>query len=399
MNFRLAIIAKHPVHTQLPLYKRLAKHDKIDLTMFLGSSFGMFEGQVPVVQRGITVKMYSTPDLSDINHKYLQNYGTSPAPSGFWSPIAPGIFRELRKSNFDAILIHGYGTLMDIVAYLAASITKTPVLMMGETYIRPDRTGWKRKLKDLYVRNWLRGVAAYLPIGTVSKQFYQYHNVPEEKIFVAPYSVENKEIIREAADLRPNGAKIKQEFGIKNDNPNIIFVGRLIDRKHPIDLIDAFQSVQEKANLLIVGDGPEQAMLRNFIAEHHIQNVHLVGYTPLPETKNLYSVSDIFVLPSSYEPWGFVVNEAMCFGLPIIAADGVAAAFDLVHQGENGYIYPSRDVSSLSRHLEEMILEPQKRVKMGQRSIEIIENWNYESAVESIVEALQYIFKEKEWKD
>lgn len=391
MKYRLAVLSKHPVHTQLPLYKRLASHEDVDLTMFFGSSFGMFDGQVPVVQHGITVKMYSVPDLSGINHKYLKNIGISSAPTGFWSPIAPGIFKELQRLKFDAILIHGYGTMMDIVAYIAARVTKTPILMMGETYLRRDRTGWKRLLKDFYVRIWLQGIAAFLPIGTVSKQFYQYYGVPEAKTFVIPYSVENDEIIKQAKNLRSRSDEIKKSYGIKNNNPNIIFVGRLIDRKHPIDLIDAFQSVQEKANLLIVGDGPETGKLRNFVAQNGIRNVFFIGYTPLPETRKLYSISDIFVLPSSFEPWGFVVNEAMCFGLPILAADGVAAAHDLVDQGVNGFVFPSRDVKDLARKLNDLVADPVLCQSMGQRSLEMIRQWNYEVGLENFVKALQSI--------
>lgn len=387
-KYRLAVIAKHPVHTQLPLYKRLARCAEVDLTIFFGSNFGITEGKVPVVQHGITVKMYDAPDLSDISHKFLKNYGTSLEPTGFYSPIAPGIWQELRKEKFDAIIIHGYGTLLDIVAYVAACLTKTPVMMMGETYLRADRRGWRGMLKDFYVGVWLKGVSVCLPIGTISKRFYQHHDVSEERLFVVPYSVDNDQIYSEAEKLSKNRDQLKKKYGIPSDLPVIIFVGRLIERKHPLDIIKAFQSVQQRATLVIVGDGPRMKVLRVYIDEKKIEHVYLVGSRPPAETRELFSIADIFALSSSYEPWGFVVNEAMCFGLPVIAADGVAAAYDLVEQGGNGYMVASRDVDALALYFEELVDNPARRAVMGVRSLEIIAPWNYDLGVERIVAAL-----------
>ena len=390
-NFKVALIAKHPVQILLPLYKQLAHHAKVDLKIFFGSNYGIETGRVPIVQHGITVKLYDAPDLSDIAHKFLKNYGTSPAATGFWSPVNPGIWQELRKETYDAILIHGYGTLMDIIAYIAARATKTPIMMMGETYLRQDRMGWMRILKDFYVRSWLKGVQVCLPIGTISRRFYHYYDVPNEKFFTVPYSVDNDFIQNEANKISSKRDEIKSKYGILLDSPTILFVGRLIDRKHPMDLIQAFRRVGEDANLVIVGDGPQLQHLKDFVGQENLKGIFLVGYKTPPETREFFAIADIFVLPSSFEPWGLVVNEAMCFGLPIIAADGVAAAFDLVCQEENGYVFPSRDIDALAFHLESLVNNPEKRRKMGSRSREIIATWNYDVAVERIVDALNYL--------
>lgn len=390
-KFRLAVIAKHPVYTQLLLYQRLARRPEIDLKIFFGSNFGIAEGKVPIVQQGITVKLYDVPDLSEISHKFLKNYGLSPAPTGFWSPIAPGIWRELRKEKFDAIIIHGYGTLLDIIAYFVARITKTPVLMMGETYLRADRLGWKGALKSAYVRAWLKGVAACLPIGTISKRFYQHYGIDEERLFIVPYSVENDQIRAEAEKLSGNRNQLKSKYGIPPGLPVIIFVGRLIERKHPLDILSAFKKVQQRAALVIVGDGPRMDILRQHIDQHKILNVYLLGSRPPVETRQIFSLADIFVLGSSYEPWGFVVNEAMCFGLPVIVADGVAAAYDLVEHGGNGFMYPARDIDALMEYFEALVDDPTRRAAMGVRSAEIVSTWNHDLGVERILSALRYI--------
>jgi glycosyltransferase involved in cell wall biosynthesis len=387
-QFHLAVIAKHPVHCQLPLYRRLARHPEVQLKMFFGSSFGIQEGHVPVVQKGIQVKEYQAPDLSGVDHTFLRNYGTSSAPTGFWSPINPGILGELRRTRFDAILIHGYGTLMDVIAYIAARLTRTPVFMMGETFLRRDRVGLVKSLRDAYVHTWLKGVRVCLPIGPKSREFYEHYGVPEENLFLAPYSVENDLLQAEAARMKPKTAQLRKKYGLGPKLPVVLFVGRLIARKHPMDLLRAFEAVQTQAQLVIIGDGPELEALKHYAGEKRIENVVFTGFTAPEQTREVFSISDLFVLPSSFEPWGFVINEALCFGLPVLAADGVCAAYDLVRSGENGYIFPARSLDTLEKHLRTMVTDGGLRRRFGTRSLEIISKWTYEVAVERIVRAL-----------
>lgn len=99
-------------------------------------------------------------------------------------------------------------------------------------------------------------------------------------------------------------------------------------------------------------------------------------------------MADVFVFPSENEPWGLVVNEVMCSGLPVIASREIGAVPDLVHHGENGFIYDTGNVGELSRCLNEILEAPEKRRLMAKASGTIIADWNYESCVSGIRQAL-----------
>ena len=101
----------------------------------------------------------------------------------------------------------------------------------------------------------------------------------------------------------------------------------------------------------------------------------------------LYAMADVFVLPSGAEPWGLVVNEAMCFGLPVIASDRVGAAADLVKPGSNGFVYPAGDVPALAQLLEQ-VLEDGASERLGQASLEKIGEWGLEEDVAAMRRAL-----------
>jgi len=104
-----------------------------------------------------------------------------------------------------------------------------------------------------------------------------------------------------------------------------------------------------------------------------------------------YAIADIFVLASPQETWGLVINEAMCSALPIITTSGVTASYDLVFPQENGCIVPVRDVQAIASCLHDLVQQPLKLRKMGDRSLEIISKWNYDACVNGFIGALEYV--------
>ena len=104
------------------------------------------------------------------------------------------------------------------------------------------------------------------------------------------------------------------------------------------------------------------------------------------------ALGDLFVIPSSVEPWGLAVNEAMNLGLPIIASDMVSSARDLVLHGENGWVYPTGAIDSLAACLNEAasLRREGLRVK-GQKSLEIICRWGIPETASGILDAFRSV--------
>ena len=183
-------------------------------------------------------------------------------------------------------------------------------------------------------------------------------------------------------------------MGITEDNAVILYCGRLSEEKSTLDLLEAYQLVKARnKTLVIVGDGELRKSLQNYTARHGLEAVHFLGFKNRTEIPNYYATADLLVLPSKRDTWGIVVSEALCYALPVIASDQVGAAYDLVRDGENGYIFPSGDVQALASRINKVLDMPDdERRSMGLKSRERIERWVNRDLIESLDEYLDFIY-------
>lgn len=158
-----------------------------------------------------------------------------------------------------------------------------------------------------------------------------------------------------------------------------------------MDLLAAFHNVRKAgidAALAFVGSGEQRADLENHVRQQKLADVHFFGFRNQSELPKFYSAADVFVLPAENEPWGMVVNEVMCAGLPVIASNEIGAVADLVRHGENGFTYNAGDVETLTEYLSQVLRDPDLRTRMGEASRRIIARWDYERCVLGIKQAM-----------
>jgi glycosyltransferase involved in cell wall biosynthesis len=181
---------------------------------------------------------------------------------------------------------------------------------------------------------------------------------------------------------------VRNQYGVPADRPLIIFAAKFLHRKRPLDLLEAVVRLRRKTispfSVGMVGSGELEREMRNFCAEHCLNNVAFLGFANQSELPRLYAASDIFVLPSQDEPWGLAVNEAMCAGLPIVASREVGCVADLVENGVNGYTPAAGDIDSLAMALQTLIEDETLRRKQGQASLSRILRWGYRECLEGV---------------
>ena len=112
------------------------------------------------------------------------------------------------------------------------------------------------------------------------------------------------------------------------------------------------------------------------------------GFVNQRELPRVLGASDIFVLPSENEPWGLIINEAMCAGLAIVTAREVGAVPDLVKDGVNGKLFEAGDVGGLTESLRPLVADPAHAQAMGAESRRIIASWGYAEDLAGIRAAL-----------
>lgn len=396
-KYKLAILTSHPIQYQAPLFKKLAEHKDIDLVVYFKWNFGVKNSYDK--EFGKEIK-WDIPLLEGYKYKFLKNFSLK-FSSDFWGQINIGIIKEaynLKKQNYNAIIVFGWNSFTNWLLFLIAFILGLPVFLISESPLNQEllKSKWKIKTKKAIFGTFFRFINAFLYIGEENKKFYQYYGVPDKKLFFVPYAVDNDRYIEASNKLKNKKNNLRKELGIDKDDIVIFFGGKLIEKKRPMDLLRAYhniktQNLKLKISLLFVGDGILRSELEKYVKESNLENVHLVGFKNQTELPQYYAMADIFVLPSSMgETWGLMVNEAMCFGLPIIISDLVGCGSDLVKNGENGYIFPFGDIEKLSKCFEELVNNSKKGKLFGEKSFEIIQDYSYLKDIAGILTALDY---------
>ncbi|WP_456324759.1 glycosyltransferase family 4 protein, partial [Desulfonauticus submarinus] len=318
----------------------------------------------------------------------------------FFGQINFGIIKELYKNKYDAIIIHGWNHFTNILAVFAAKIFRVKVLLRGENPLNQEflKLKWKIIFKKIFFRPFLKLIDAFLYIGEENKDFYKFYGAEESKLFFTPYAIETKRFIAKHQQLKTKKSELKNSLGIGKNDLIILFVGKLIDKKRPMDLLKAYRLIDSKNKALIfVGEGKLRKEMEEFIKQNNLKNVIITGFINQSEISKYYAIVDIFVLPSGLgETWGLVVNEAMCFELPVIVSNVVGCSKDLVRENKNGFIFPLENYRVLAEKIKLLLVDDNKREKFGKKSFEIISReYTLEKDVQGVLNALKYLEIEK----
>lgn len=389
-KYRLAIIAPHPIQYQAPLFKKIAQDPKIEPVVYYCSKIGLEEYRDQGFGKSLK---WDIPLLSGYKYKFLKNLNLSRQP-GLLALVNLGIVKEVLRNNYDAILIDGWMSVTNLLAVLAAFLTRTAILLRCETPLNQEllKPAWKKAVKKYILRFFFSKFSAFLYIGEENKKFYVFHGVPSQKLFFCPYAVDNARFKSGYRQLKDRKDEFKKGLGISPEKVVILFCGKLMPRKDPLDLLWAYEKIGYPHKALVyVGDGVLKEAMESFVRKKGIESVYLAGFKNQTELPYYYALADIFVLPSKLDTWGLVVNEAMCFKLPVIVSNLTGCAPDLVKDGENGYIFPDGAVDKLAFFLQGLCQDKEKRLKFGEKSFEIAENYSYEQDAAGILKALESV--------
>jgi len=388
---KLAILLSHPIQYFSPLFKILNSNDNYELIVYYCSDSsirGVLDHQF-----GQKIK-WDIPLLDGYEYKFLHNLSPVSSPNlRFFGLMNFGIIRSLIKDSPDVLLIHGWAYFTNILAIFVAKIAGIKVWMRCENPLNQElrNSTYKQKLKKLLLGKLLfRFVDKFLCIGTQNQMFYHHFGVQQNKLLYTPYAVDNDRFRSEKEIFANSITEIKQSLSIPISHTIILFSGKYIQKKRPIDVVIAFSKrSRTEVTLILMGEGELRIQIENYIKENNLKNILLTGFVNQSEISKFYSIADIFVLPSDIgETWGLVVNEAMNFAIPVIVSDIVGSAADLVIDGQNGFIYPVGDVNVLSQKLEILINSKELRNEFGKKSLEIIDKYSYQIIAENINFAL-----------
>jgi 1,2-diacylglycerol 3-alpha-glucosyltransferase len=292
------------------------------------------------------------------------------------------LWNKLDEFKPDAVLVPGYYTWSGISAALwAKRRARRSILMTESTRQDHPRRNWKEAGKSLLLKGLFDGAIAG---GRRHREYLTSLGMEPGSIGVR-YDVVDNEFFRRECDL------LRQRPGANHDLPAhyFLYVGRFAPEKNLEFLIRSYLEYRARGgewSLVLAGDGPE-FHLRREQAERsaYASDIHFTGLKTTPELVRFFAFAGAFVLPSTREPWGLVVNEAMAAGLPVIVSHSCGCVDDLVEQGANGFTFDPREELALTEALSRMsAMEPNARRRMSERSLQIISEYSPTNWAEEI---------------
>ena len=174
-----------------------------------------------------------------------------------------------------------------------------------------------------------------------------------------------------------DASRFANQTPTQNANPVALFLGRLDDEKKIDVFLRAVAQLTNFPNLRVelVGDGGERERLQKLAESLKIASrVSFLGHVTDDELPGIYERATVFVMPSIAELQSIATMEAMASGRPVIAADAMALPH-LVHDGDNGYLFPPGDVEALAERLRRVLAADQKELsRLSENSLHLIQS-------------------------
>ena len=343
---RIGFLVSHPIQYYTPIFRALA--EQCALTVF----FAHRQTAEQQARAGFGVTFDWDVDLlSGYESRFLVNVARRPSTERFGGCDTPSIAAEIAGGNFDAFVVPGWALRSYWQAARACRRLGVPVLVRGNSHLGTRRNGALWAAKALAFPYLLRQFDGFLYVGQRNREYLQHYGVPESRLFFSPHCVDND--VFAAASVAAHGGASGSH---RQARRRVLFVGKLLARKHPADLLHAVARLAEhRIEVVFAGSGELEGELRQVAATLALP-VTFLGFVNQSQLPAVYASADVLVLPSDgRETWGLVVNEAMACGLPAVVSDAVGCGPDLVERGATGAVFPLGDVAALAAALDSVL--------------------------------------------
>jgi glycosyltransferase involved in cell wall biosynthesis len=293
------------------------------------------------------------------------------------------LWRELRQDREPVVILGSWSSEIAYKTLLIVLVLRVPVFIWADHPHPVKRRFAKDLARRLYLRVLSRLVAGFLACGRPTAAQLATLGIQPQKITVFPYWVEVP-----ARWSLPNAALVSESGGFR-----LVAIGRHVAVKQFEVAIKAVALANAKApphsiELILVGDGPERPVLERAAASYPYQEaVKFRGWLDGDDLFREITSADALVLTSKFDAYGVVVLEAMAYGRPVLASDGVVAALDRYDRSGAIILHTAGDAESLAKQIA-MLAGDHDRVRCASFAARsIAEEWKPERAA-SILDGL-----------
>lgn len=244
-----------------------------------------------------------------------------------------GVVRHLKKHKYDLIIMNGYSTFTEMLALRYLKRKQIPyVFYINGGIVKQDKKIVK-KIKSYFIS----GAKYYFSPAKKANEYLIHYGADSDKIFNYPYStVYEKDVLttKISDDIK---AKFWKDKGVDGKNFTICITS-FIKRKNNLSLIKSWANVNKDHALILVGEGREEKMYRQYIENNKLTNVYLLPFANKELVFRYLSHSHNAIYISNYDIYGHVINEALAHGLNVLTNTNMVAAHKAIEHGKNGYI-------------------------------------------------------------
>jgi len=375
---KLVIITEIIAPYRIPVFNALAQRPEIDLQVIFLSENDPTLRQWRVYKDEIRFRYDVLPSWRQRLGRYNILFNR-------------GLHSALNRIKPDVVLCGGYNYLASWVAARWARGHRVPLLLWTESTAFDLRRRYR--VVEFMKKRFLSLCAAFVVSGKSSLNYLQDLGIAEQLIFTAPDAVDNSLFSKLAETARRDALQVRARHRLPSRY--FLYVGRLVKAKGVFELIEAYArlnpDMRSQIGLVFVGDGSEHQKLAERASRILPGTIQFLGFAQREELPEIYALADGFIFPTHSDPWGLVVNEAMACSLPVIVTSVAGCTLDLVQDGSNGFVVAPGDASQLAAAMANLAEDSGRRMEMGRRSRERIEEYSPAAWAEGMIQAVRFV--------
>lgn len=283
--------------------------------------------------------------------------------------FCPEIKTYIQEFKKDVIVVGGYSTPTGMYSIIYMKMHQIPFVLNSDGGIIKSDSLIKASVKRFFIGS----ASAWLSTGNRCAKYLVHYGACESQIYTYPFTS-----IRQC-DIKNVGVEqkkqLRRQLGI-SEKKVILYVGQFIERKGLDVLLKVCWNMTDTA-LVLVGGTDVSAFLPKTDSKQKV-HIYVEGFKTETKVREYYQMADVFVLPTREDIWGMVVNEAMCYGLPVITTDHCNAGLELIQDGISGFVVGVNDESQLKDRMQCTLDNGELRHEVSKNALKVIENYTIE---------------------
>ena len=327
-----------------------------------------FQLKVLFASRGYKRRMF-TIDMNDCDFDYhILDATTYTASRNLEKTYFSykGLLAVLKNDQPYRTVIIGYssGTLM---LWLRSFVKQTPFIIWSGTLIKKGRNdSWWRVIQRKIIT---KRASAFVAYGNKAAEYLRSIGAPSSKIAVAINTVDTDFFRIETRKLRDQ--ILKQDF------KHLTYIGYLVPRKNVIRLLEIINKLSNERTdfvLDIIGDGESKDDLEKYVKQHKLERfVQFYGFKQKQELPFHLAQSTAFLFQTDFDVWGLTLNEAMAAGVACLSSINAGASFDLIKEGETGFVVDFNDTGYVMQKIIHLLDHPEIATQIGENAARLIQ--------------------------